>query len=401
MVLETALDMDFRLRWNCDFSAITNSPWLGKSGRPCMYKALYNGKNISRGGGMFLFILAFVCAAGLILVFRAFSHELGLVDHPGGRKQHECPTPVVGGIAMFAAVAIVLLGFGSCTEKESVLLWCAAALMLLGLIDDKMGLNVKVRLAIQAMLSLIVILDADGIITHLGGIFGGGDITLGSLAIPFSMVAFVGGINSMNMIDGADGMAGKMAAITSAGVGAISWLSGDIELLTLVYVILGTLAGFLLFNSRLFVGRALVFMGDSGSMWLGLVLGWMMVQLTHDPISVKPALALWLFGIPVIDTLAVITRRLRRKASPFAPDRTHIHHVFQDIGLSVKRSVFLLSVLQCMLVGIGLMFYIFKVHTSVVLGSFVLLMAAYFYVTQRFHVSPTDLARASGETTRR
>ena len=92
---------------------------------------------------MLLFILALVSTAGLVLVLRTFARELGLVDHPGGRKQHESPTPVVGGIAMFAAVAIVLPGCGACTEKESVLLWCAAALMLLGLIDDRFGLNVS------------------------------------------------------------------------------------------------------------------------------------------------------------------------------------------------------------------------------------------------------------------
>ena len=84
-----------------------------------------------------------VTTAGLVLVLRAFASELGLVDRPGGRKQHETPTPVVGGIAMFAAVAIVLLDCGSCTEKKSVLLWSAAALMLPGLIDDRFGLNVS------------------------------------------------------------------------------------------------------------------------------------------------------------------------------------------------------------------------------------------------------------------
>lgn len=115
---------------------------------------------------------------------------------------------------MFLAVMLALYWGQAYTEKIRVLMGCGALLVVLGALDDKYGLRVDLRMMIQTLSALLVILGAEGTITHLGALFGAGDIHLGLLAVPFSLVAFVGGINAMNMIDGADGMAGKMAAIT-------------------------------------------------------------------------------------------------------------------------------------------------------------------------------------------
>ncbi len=345
---------------------------------------------------MLPFVLALIGTAASVLALRAFAQRLQLLDHPGGRKQHDSPTPTIGGIAMFGAVALVLLVCQAYTAAQAVVMACGAGLVVLGTLDDKFGLNFRIRLAIQGLLALVVILAAEDTVTHVGALPGSADLALGLLAVPFSIVAYVGGINSMNMIDGADGVAGKMAAITVIGSGAIFHFSGHAEMLPLVFALLGALVGFLLFNTRLLVRRAWVFMGDAGSMWLGLVLGWFMAQLTHRPSSVEPSLVFWLFGIPVIDTLAVIAGRLRRKVSPFAADRTHIHHTLQRNGLSPRRTALLLSAAQSVLVGIGVTFYLLKAGTPVVLGSFALLMAAYFYAFQRFHAAPADLAGAAG-----
>ncbi|HEY5994809.1 MAG TPA: MraY family glycosyltransferase [Gallionellaceae bacterium] len=349
---------------------------------------------------MYSFIIAMVTCVALVLLLRAKAHHWGVVDHPGGRKQHEHPTPTVGGAAMFLAVALTLYLADAYTEEIAVLIGAAAALVVLGMLDDKHDLDARLRLLIQGTLSLLVILGADGAITHLGALFGGDDISLWLLAVPFSLVAYVGGINAMNMIDGADGMAGKMAGITIIGVGVIAYLSGATDMLPLIMAMLGAVIGFLFFNTRLFVSRAWVFMGDAGSMWLGLVLGWFMAQVTLGPVSAEPALVFWLFGIPVVDTLAVILRRVRRNASPFAADRTHIHHIFQLKGFSVSRTVLLLSIAQCFLVGVGVCFYLFKMPAAVVLWSFVLLMAAYFYFLHHFHDSVVELAKAAGHTER-
>lgn len=327
---------------------------------------------------MRIFIISLLSCAGLVLLLRGVAHRFGIVDCPGGRKQHEHPTPTVGGLAMFVAVLLGLLLADGLVGNVAVLMGCAAALVILGVFDDKHGLSVSLRMMIQVFLVLVVIIGAGGTITHLGALFGS-DVQLGMFAVPFSVVAFVGGINAMNMIDGADGMAGKMALITVLGVAAIFCLSGAFELLPLILAIAGALVGFLLFNTRLFVRRAWVFMGDAGSMWLGLMLGWFMAQVAGNAVSAEPAVVLWLFGVPLLDTLTVMIRRKRRKTSLFEADRTHIHHVLEDTGLTINKSVLLLSGVQIIMVGIGVMFYLMQASAAVVFWSFILLFVVYYY----------------------
>ena len=333
---------------------------------------------------MQIFIVSMLVCAILIVLLRSVAHRWGIVDRPGGRKNHEQPTPTVGGLAMFIAVLAALLVNHSLHGNVEILMGCAAVLVILGILDDKHGLSVALRMMIQVFLVSVVIVGAGGTVTHLGGGLGR-DIPLGIFAIPFSVVAFVGGINAINMIDGADGMAGKMALITTLGVATIFYLAGDTHLLPLTWALLGALVGFLLLNSRLFVKRAWVFMGDSGSMWLGLVLGWFMARITRGHVSAEPALVLWLFGIPLIDTLVVMMRRMKRKQSPFAADQTHIHHVLERNGLSVRRTVLILSLAQLVLVTIGITFYLYSAPAWLVFWSFVLLMGVYYYRLRNYN----------------
>jgi UDP-GlcNAc:undecaprenyl-phosphate GlcNAc-1-phosphate transferase len=327
---------------------------------------------------MQVFIISLLSCVVLILLLRVAAHFFGLVDNPGGRKQHAHPTPTVGGLAMYLAVLLAVLWNGGISENVTVLMGSAAALVMLGIFDDKVGLSVSLRMMIQVFLVLVVIIGAEGTVTHLGAVFGS-DVQLGMFAVPFSVVAFVGGINAINMIDGADGMAGKMALITMLGVAMIFYVAGAVELLPLTWAMLGALVGFLLFNTRLVVRRAWVFMGDAGSMWLGFVLGWFMAQVAGNVVSAEPAVVLWLFGVPLLDTLTVMLRRKRRNTSVFDADRTHIHHVLVDTGLTINKSVLLLSGIQIIMVGIGVLFYVTHAPAALVSWSFVLLFAAYYY----------------------
>lgn len=328
---------------------------------------------------MQVFIVSMLVCSILIVLLRKVAYRLDFVDHPGGRKQHGQPTPTVGGLAMFVAVLAALLIGDALHGKIAILLGCAAALVVLGVLDDKHGLSVSLRLMIQVFLVTVVIVGADGTVTHLGTMFGS-DIPLSMFAIPFSVIAFIGGINAINMIDGADGMAGKMALITMLGVATICYVAGAVELLPLAWAMLGTLVGFLFLNSRLFVKRAWVFMGNAGSMWLGLVLGWFMVQLTHGSVSAEPVLIPWLFGIPLIDTLAVMFRRAKHKRSPFQADRTHIHYLLRHMGFSTKRNVLVLGLAQLILVGTGVVFYLTHIPAWIIFWCFVLLLVCYYYL---------------------
>jgi len=339
--------------------------------------------NIFDWNFMQVFIISLLVSTALIVLLRYMALRLDILDHPGGRKHHEHPTPTVGGLAMFIGVISSLSLDGALHGNVAILMWCAAALVALGVLDDKHGLSVSVRMMFQVFLVSVVIVGAGGSVTHLGSIFGI-DIPLGIFSIPFSVIAFVGGINAINMIDGADGMAGKMALITVSGVTVISYFSGANELLAMTLSMTGALIGFLLLNSRIFIKRALVFMGDAGSMWLGLVLGWFMAQLTSGVVSAEPSLVLWLFGIPLIDTLTVMFRRMKHRQSPFSADRTHIHHVLERAGLSIRSTVLILSLVQLFFVSVGVCFYLVHAPAFVVFWSFILLMAVYYHQLRNY-----------------
>ncbi|MDH4234322.1 MAG: undecaprenyl/decaprenyl-phosphate alpha-N-acetylglucosaminyl 1-phosphate transferase [Gallionella sp.] len=335
---------------------------------------------------MDVFFSSLLLSVVFVLLLLRYSIRFGLVDHPGGRKQHSSPTPTVGGLAMFIAVMLALYLGDAYNEDNILLVKCAGLLVVLGVLDDRHDLPVGMRMMAQVFLVLVVIIGADGAITHLGALFGGKDIHLGLLAIPFTVVAFVGSINAMNMIDGADGMAGKMSLITTLGSAVIFYLSGAAELMPLSWAMLGALLGFLIFNMRLFVQRAWVFMGDAGSMWVGLVLGWFMLQITRGAVSAEPALVLWLFGIPLIDTLVVMLRRAKHRRSPFHADRTHIHYLLAHMGLPTKRNVWVLSLVQLILVTIGVIFYLTQAPAWLVFWSFALLVVFYYFL---FHNART------------
>lgn len=126
---------------------------------------------------------------------------------------------------MFVAVSATLLLYGGIIWEIAILVACAAALVIFGMFDDKHGLSVRLRILVQVLVAAVVIDSADGMIIHLGAL-SGSDIRLGAFALPVSIIAYVGGVNAMNMIDGADGMAGKMALISLLGVAVIARLRG-------------------------------------------------------------------------------------------------------------------------------------------------------------------------------
>lgn len=332
---------------------------------------------------MHIFIISFTVCAALILTLHSIAHHVGMVDHPDERKHHQHPTPTVGGVAMFIGVLTAFLMFGKVTPSQLIVLWCAAGLVILGLLDDKHNLSVRIRIVVQVLVALIVIHDADGMINNLGVVFGF-HLSLGILALPFSLLAYIFAVNAMNMIDGSDGMAGSMALITIVGAVVAFCMTNTAISDHLALAVIGALCGFLLFNARIFVKRAWIFMGDAGSMWLGLVVAWLLARISKS--DVDPWVSLWLFGLPLIDTFAVIFRRMSRKKSPFKADRTHIHHIFERHGHSTSQSVLLAACAQAILVATGILLIWISAPTIVVLGGFIIVFSVYYYVLRHQHL---------------
>ena len=334
-------------------------------------------------------VAAFVLAALLPWWLEPAARRLDLMDYPKGRKDHERPTPVTGGLAM--AIASVLAYWAAPNLTPSIQAFCIAAVLLVavGLWDDKHDLRWYWRVLAQVLAALVVIFWGGVRVEQLGPLFGLGQTSLGFLSVPFTVFAMVGIINAMNMIDGADGLAGMLGLAALAMLCAASVYAGNLVLAERVAVLCGALAGFLVWNLRFpWRPRARVFMGNAGSGFLGLVIAWVAFRLTqNDGHPVNPVLALWLLPIPVMDTLVLIVRRLQEGRSPFAAGRDHIHHMMQDAGFGPTRAAFWLTV--------------FSLACGLVVGQAMrldvpnpLLLAAYIALCVGWYVLTRDRARA-------
>ncbi len=279
-----------------------------------------------------------------------FAQRMGLLDHPLGRKDHSCPTPATGGIAMLAGVLIAgifLVGDGSVTSLGIDL--AALIVILVGVLDDKYDLSWKVRIGGQATAALVMIYLGGIRVERLGDIVGLAPGSLGLLSVPFTVFITVGLINAINMVDGADGLAGLLVFSALAMFEAAALYSGNTAESHRLPILIGAVAGFLVYNLRFpWQERAKVFMGNAGSAFLGLALACFAVRLTQSPAHpVSPVLGPWLIIVPIIDCLVLMIRRLRRKRSPFSADRDHIHHLMIESGFGPTEAAFGLAVFSC------------------------------------------------------
>lgn len=304
--------------------------------------------------------VAFLLTAALALLLRPLAFALGLVDKPSGRKTHAGEIPLIGGIAIFLGSGSALLAYALLTPQGRDLLMPISNLLLGGFIllavgiwDDLRDLPPAVRFVAQILAALVMVAGGGPVISDLGNLSLSGDVVaMGVFAVPFTVFVTVGVINSINMSDGLDGLCGNLTMISLLGLGtaAALWSSrGDFQLIN---ILSAAVAGFLLFNQRTFWrSRALVFLGDAGSMLLGFVLAWFTIEISQPPIdAVSPAAALWFVALPVMDTVGVMLRRMLSGLSPFHADSQHLHHLLVQSGFTVAETIMILGL--CAVAGI-------------------------------------------------
>ncbi len=301
-------------------------------------------------------IMVFFITLLVLSLLRRAAPRLGLMDTPGAHHYHDRPTPMVGGLAIFTAFFFgVLLADVPLNSFRPLFLGCGI-LVLVGVLDDVHQLSSLARFAAQIVAALVMAWFGDVILLDLGNLVGAGVVELGDLAVPITVFATVGVINAMNMSDGMDGLAGGLFLVA---FGALAWVSlgsgvaTDTAMLTLVII---SITCFLLFNARFGLrSRASVFLGDAGSMFLGFMLSWFLIQFSQQPVRlIDPVTALWLMAVPLVDTVTVMIRRMVFGRSPFKADRTHLHHLLQHAGLGVDQSLAVILATAVAAVAAGL-----------------------------------------------
>jgi len=298
--------------------------------------------------------VAFLASALVVCCLHRPAMRTGLVDVPNARKRHCGAVPLTGGLAIFLGFMLVVLPQAGMRLPLAPLLLGMTAMLLLGLYDDLRDVAALRKLVMQIAIATGLVMGSGVEINVLGDLFGLGRIGLGAFSLPFTVLCMVLVINAINMADGLDGLAGGAVAIICLLLALVGWLDGAPSALVACCLILAAATGgFLLFNYRLPVRHRLkAFMGDSGSMMLGLAVAWLAIAIaTADSASVYPVSIGWILIIPAADTLSLFVRRLQRGRSPFAPDRTHFHHLLSRLGLSVPATV---AVLHGLMLASGL-----------------------------------------------
>ncbi|WP_253257075.1 UDP-N-acetylglucosamine--undecaprenyl-phosphate N-acetylglucosaminephosphotransferase [Pseudoalteromonas sp. GCY] len=322
---------------------------------------------------------AFLASYCSIFMIKPVAERFGLVDVPCSRKKHVGAIPLIGGVSIFVAVLASIIVFLPLEKKLIVYLICAAAIVLLGVIDDYRQLGVKIRLGVQALVALIMMWGSDAYIHNLGNLFGFGSIDLGLLGIPFTVIAVIAAINAFNMIDGIDGLAGAMSITTFAAILILMGVNGG-QLSVLPLIIIATIVPYLAFNLGVLGHRnKKIFMGDAGSMFIGLSVIWLLMIATQSEVdnAFSPVTALWIIAIPLMDMMAIIIRRVKKGHSPFKADRDHLHHVFMRIGFSSRKALITISMLAVFLASIGIVGELIGIPHWFMLVLFIGIFAAY------------------------
>lgn len=313
-----------------------------------------------------------------LFAMRPWARKVGLVDRPSGRKHHRGSIPLIGGLCFFLGMLVGLSYLGYLDGFVTSLLAASALIVAAGALDDVSDLSVGSRLFIEAGATGLVIFMSGFYVHDLGEIIGSRHIDIGLVGIPFTIIAVIGLINAFNMMDGIDGLAATMAMVCIVAVLAFDepgWSAPGVMLM--LQVLFAALIPYLFVNMGWPDGRK-VFMGDAGSTLIGFLLGWALIYMSHAKVGrMSPPDVLWCVALPVMDTMAVMYRRLRAGGSPFRADRQHLHHLLLDTGMP-SRLVLLSMVLTAgLLVALG--YALRNAPQSVGFAAFMLVLAVHVW----------------------
>ncbi|MCB1651767.1 MAG: undecaprenyl/decaprenyl-phosphate alpha-N-acetylglucosaminyl 1-phosphate transferase [Alphaproteobacteria bacterium] len=293
----------------------------------------------------------------LVPLARLAAFKLDMVDLPGGRKRHDTPVPVIGGLVVFPVFILVSV-LNGLSFSEYWPLYCAIMVLLVtGAVDDRVELHSWTKFGMQFLAAFLVVLPGGAELHHLGDLFGLGLFGLGLISLPFSVVAVVLLINAINLMDGLDGLAGGVGFIALGWMLYAALSGGDGVYAPSIMILIGALAGFLFYNARApWRYRAVVFMGDAGSMSLGLMTAWYAIHLSPaDANVIEPISVAWVLALPIWDECAQFYRRVKEGRHPFSPDRGHFHHHFIDAGIISGRAVPMIWIIVFVLGAFGVL----------------------------------------------
>lgn len=272
-----------------------------------------------------------------IPLIKKIAFHINALDIPNERKIHKKPMPRLGGLGIFLGFLLGYMIFGNHTYLMNSILIGSFVLLITGIIDDINPLKAKEKLIGQIVASVIVVVYGGIILKDVS--FFGIYINFGPLAYPITILFILGCINCMNLIDGLDGLAGGISAIFFLTIGIIAVFKGQFALATtLTLIMFGSTVGFLFHNFN----PAKIFMGDSGSMFLGLMIAVITILGFKSVMMTSIIIPLFILVVPILDTTFAIIRRKLKGESVMTPDKCHLHHQLLKRNFSQRTTVLII-----------------------------------------------------------
>ena len=299
-------------------------------------------------------IAAFAVAAVLCYFFTppviTCAHKVGAIDVPkDARRMHKKPIPRLGGLAIYGGFLCSILIFGQLDETMLCVLLGAAIIVALGIFDDVLALGAKLKFVVQIVAAAIPVCIGDlqiGLFTNLNPLSDTPFVHLGILAVPVTIIWIVGITNAVNLIDGLDGLAVGVSSIAAITMLAVALLTGNMPIAITMAALAGACIGFMPYN----LNPAKIFMGDTGSTFLGYMLATVSIMgLFKFYAVISFAVPFLILGLPIFDTANAIIRRVAAGRSPMSPDRGHVHHKLIDMGFNQKQAVAILYAISATL----------------------------------------------------
>lgn len=329
-----------------------------------------------------LFLIACIATQWIFPNVLNVAFTKNIVDNPDARKLQRRPVPVLGGACVYFGTVMALCIanlFFDCSDLFPIM--CAMTIMLcVGIVDDIIDLSPSLRFFIEILVVAVALCPNDYMIDSLHGLWGINEISV-YLAAPLAIVAGVGIINAINLVDGVDGLSTGYCMMASMLFGIMAALVKDWPMLIMAVIAVGALIPFFLHN--VFGKYTKMFIGDGGTLFMGVMISvFVMNMLNSEPIYVKYVLkgmglipfTVAVLAVPVFDTLRVMSMRMLRGNSPFKPDKTHLHHIFIEMGFSHVGTT--MSILSLNTLVVGLWFLTYQLGGSIDLQLYVVLAAS-------------------------
>jgi UDP-GlcNAc:undecaprenyl-phosphate GlcNAc-1-phosphate transferase len=337
------------------------------------------------------FILAFVIALAAAYALTPqvikLAEKMGAMDAPDARKVHVRPIPRLGGIAIYIAFMAAVVCTVEITTEVAGLIAGATVIAIVGIVDDLKDLPAKVKLVGQIIAAAVLVafdVRIDWITNPFGDYFFDSVIYLEYLAIPVTLFWIVGLTNTVNLIDGLDGLAAGVSMIASITILLVALQQNDIAVAVLMAALAGSALGFLHYNFN----PARIFMGDTGSMFLGYILaGVSIIGAVKSAATIALIVPIFALGLPILDTAFAIVRRYMSGKPIFKPDRGHLHHRLLDLGFSQKQAVLLMYVISGML-GLSAI-ALTEVSSGFAMGIIIAVMAAVVFGAKKLGILKT------------